>query len=360
MHQLRIAVFICAAVGITAQGWARGCRPDVVRQDKITKQRAEIWTQVVSSTSFMSSLWKDSETTVKATIGRYGSVHALNLEIHKREGSLERALLESSYRGTAGKAILFGFKDAPPVELLITDVGNDARVAQGVFAAKAVTTVVLSAVLANDALGRLRDVFTSRSVDAIRVTLSGDVHLEMAVDEDTAEELMEKFQCFYKALDASGVVLTADASATVPTSGSLASVAGRYVRQGNDRDFAELRPDGSFSLMQQGMQLEGTYQVQGDAIVLNSPRIRGGQKGRIVGETIVDPQGTVWEKKVESKETKPITVEQVIAMVTAKLPEDVIVKTVKTSTLGFTLTPEILIQLKDAGVSDLVIRAMTP
>jgi hypothetical protein len=108
------------------------------------------------------------------------------------------------------------------------------------------------------------------------------------------------------------------------------------------------------------MRLDGTYQVTGDAITLTSPRIRGGQTGRLVGDTIVDPQGNVWEKKVEPKVSHSITVDQIIAMVTARLPDDVIVKTIKTSALSFTLTPDVLVQLKTGGVSDAVIRAMTP
>lgn len=361
MRKFRIVIVLCLCVGWAVRGWARGCRADVARQDKITKERVEIWTQVLSSTSFLGSLTKTSETTVIATVGRYGALNAVNLEIRKKEGSLQNALVESAYRGAAGKSILLGFKDAPPVELLITDVGNDARVTQGIYAPKAVTTVVLSAALSDEALARLRNVFTSRYVDAVRVTLSGDVRIELSVDEDAGEELMNKFICFYKALDAGGVVLAPSMESTASDSGEgRAKIAGRYVRRGDDRDYAELRPDGTFSLLQQGMQIEGTYQIEGDAVTLRSPRIRGGQKGRVVGDTIVDPQGTVWEKKAESKAATLITVEQVIAMVNAKLPEDVIIRTVKASTLSFTLSPDVLTELKNAGVSDAVIRALIP
>jgi hypothetical protein len=193
MRNLRLFIFLCLCPTVAVHGWARGCRPDVVRQDRITKQRVEVWTQVLSSTSFLGSLWGTSETTVIATVGRYGSLNAVNVEIHKREGSFQNALVESAYRGAAGKSIFLGFKDAPPVELVITNVGNDARVSQGVFAAKAVTTVVLSAALSNDALARLRESFTTRYVDAVRIMLSGDVRIELPIDEDTGEELLGKF-----------------------------------------------------------------------------------------------------------------------------------------------------------------------
>jgi hypothetical protein len=46
-------------------------------------------------------------------------------------------------------------------------------------------------------------------------------------------------------------------------------------------------------------------------------------------------------------------------MATAKLPDDVIIATIRNSRSKFDLTPEALIKLKTAGVSDAVIRVMT-
>jgi hypothetical protein len=54
-----------------------------------------------------------------------------------------------------------------------------------------------------------------------------------------------------------------------------------------------------------------------------------------------------------------LTVEQVIRMVKAKLPDDIIITTIQKSGSKFDLTPDALIKLKTAGVSDAVIRAMT-
>ncbi len=55
----------------------------------------------------------------------------------------------------------------------------------------------------------------------------------------------------------------------------------------------------------------------------------------------------------------PVTVDQVIQMVTAKLSDDIIITTIHKSGSLYDLTPDTLIKLKSAGVSDAVIRAMT-
>jgi len=55
----------------------------------------------------------------------------------------------------------------------------------------------------------------------------------------------------------------------------------------------------------------------------------------------------------------PVTVDQIIQMVTAKLSDDIIITTIRKSGSLYELTPDTLIKLKSAGVSDAVIRAMT-
>jgi hypothetical protein len=48
------------------------------------------------------------------------------------------------------------------VAFVVTEVGNEAKVQQGLFSAKGVTTVVLSAVVQDNELATLRDALTSR------------------------------------------------------------------------------------------------------------------------------------------------------------------------------------------------------
>ena len=59
------------------------------------------------------------------------------------------------------------------------------------------------------------------------------------------------------------------------------------------------------------------------------------------------------------KAATPLTIDQIMQMVAAKLPDDIIITTVQNSGSKFDLAPEGLIKLKTAGVSDAVIRAMT-
>ena len=80
----------------------------------------------------------------------------------------------------------------------------------------------------------------------------------------------------------------------------------------------------------------------------------------------VDPPGqagksaSAGEKQAETqKPAAQLTIDQVIQMVAAKLADDIVITTIRNSSSKFDLTPDALIKLKTAGVSDEVIRAMT-
>jgi hypothetical protein len=130
-----------------------------------------------------------------------------------------------------------------------------------------------------------RDTFTTKQVEAIRVSPASGDHVEISVTDENGKKLMEKFGCFYQALDKRGIDLSASVTRVPPA-------------------------------------------VAGDA---SKP----------------------------AKAATPLTIDQIIQMVAVKLADDIIITTIQNSRSKFDLTPEALIKLKSAGVSDAVIRAMT-
>lgn len=374
MKILMVATCVLMFCFSSSQAWAQNCKPDVSREDKISKERINIWAQVLFSTSFGSSLMSTSEVGITATIGRYGFINAVNLEIQKREESATNAAFESAYRAAVGKPFYFGFKNGDPVAFVVTEVGNEAKVQQGLFAAKGVTTVILSAVLQDNELAALRDALTTRQIDAIRMILAGDVRIEKSVNDKNGKKMMEKFSCFYQSLDKQGIVLSpagsqnpAGQSASVSDNGMpprdyAASAPGKYVSKSKGSDFLDLNPDGMFSLSHNGMSVGGSYKVQGDTLNLTFQQNNRSMTVRLrfSDDTIIDPDGLVWEKQPDPQKSAAtqLTIDQIIQMAEAKLPDDVIIATIRKSGSKFDLTPDALIKLKNAGVSDAVLRAM--
>ena len=202
---------------ISAQLSARNCRPDISKEDKISKESIVIWAQPLFATGFLASMVNTSEVAIVLTVGHYGSVNAINIEIQKKEESAENASFESALRGARGSRFYLGFKGGEPAVLTVTDVSNSADVQQGLFAAKGVTTVVLSAAISDAELRALHETLTTKPIDAVRVLLSGDLRIEKSVDERNGQRMMEKFACFYQYLADRGMT-PAPVQTTTPAS----------------------------------------------------------------------------------------------------------------------------------------------
>lgn len=361
--------------GAASRVWAQNCKPDVSTQDQISKEQREVWTQRLFSTSFMGSLNSSSEVIVTGTVGRYGALNAVNIQLQKEEKSLQNAAFESSLRAVKGNQFFFGLKDGPPLSFSATSVSNETKAPTSVLAGfsgkQLVTTVVLSAVLSDRDVLALRDALTKKQIDSVRILLAGDVRIDKSVNGGDGEKMRQKFSCFYQALDSKGINLSAaaatgnqSAEASSNTGAALsgeglAAIAGRYNRKDNS-DYIDLNGDGTFGLRQDGKTYSGTFSVRGDTLTGRVSNVRTTTEMRIVGNTLVQSAGTVWERRVEPQKQAGtrLTLDQIIQMVGAKIPDDIIVASLEKSGSKFELTPEDLIKLKTAGVSDAVLRAM--
>lgn len=299
-----------------------------------------------------------SEVSIIAMVGSYGDVNAITLQIQKQEESKQNATFESALRAAKGNQFYFGLKNGEALTFVANEVSNETK-AGGLLVGKLITTVILSASVSAKDLATLRDALTQKQIDAIRIILAGDLRIEKAVNDKNGKKLMEKFGCFYQSLDKKGFDFSTTALQPVPPSD--ASIKGKYIRKDKSTDYIELKPDGTFSLQQDGKDYSGNYNVEADTIIVqvsNAPS----SKLRISGNTMIESDGTVWEKQTDPQKPAAaiqLTIDQIIKMVEAKLPDDIVITTIQKSNSKFDLTPEALIKLKTAGVSDAVIRAMT-
>lgn len=359
-----VVVFVTALSAMLVGGpspcAAQGkCKPDVSQVDKVSNKRIELYSQQLFATSFMASMWKAQETYITLDFVQVGDEYAVQLRVQKKEGSVDRAVFESQYRGAVGQPIQFGFKSGDPLEIVVSNVANNSQMSGFLSDSRRVsTTVVLAAELRGDDLERAREAFTTRQVQAVRVHLAGSVGLTKDVDDKLGRQLMQKAGCFFDRIPIAG---PGSADPAVQTG----AAAGKYMfKKGNGSagDFTELANDGTFSLSEGGRVVTGTYKIQGEELTLqipNGPRF----KAKLVGNSIMQPDGTVLEKSDRDLGTPPvgnagITLEQIIQMVSAKIPDDVIISSIEKSGGKFNLTPMDMIKLKEAGVSDAVLRVM--
>jgi hypothetical protein len=141
------------------------------------------------------------------------------------------------------------------------------------------------------------------------------------------------------------------------------SAPGKYVNQKNRTEYIELKPDGTFYVQRKTTGYAGKYEITGNIITTVLPDGRAG-RDKIQADAIIEPDGTVWVREggsptTSSAPSEVLTNEEVIRMTVAKLPDSVIVTKIKNSACKFDISTDGLIKLKQAGVSDGVIQAMT-
>lgn len=352
-----ICILLCALSSRTLT--ADSCKPDFSGKDSITKKQLDQWQQVLRQSGIMSAALMGNDVTFTGFVQRGGDKNFVMISIQKVEENLARATFESQYSATKGDQIMFGFADGDPLSFTATEVSNQAKA--GAFSGKLNMSVVWAAELSDEQMAEMRTALTTQRVDAIRITASSGT-IDLAVPEKNGSRLLEKFGCFYQSMDARGILLgspTGGQGSTSVTGYDVVSVQGMYLRKGQPADFIELR-DGKFSMSQDGHTMEGTYSVEGADLNLRASWMRR-TTAHLSGDTIRDNEGIIWEKQTESKASaSKLTIDQIIQMVNAKLADDIIVTTIKNSGTRFDLTPETLIKLKSAGVSDVVVRAMAP
>jgi hypothetical protein len=354
MKMLSIVICVLMFCFSPSHTWAQSCKPDGSGQDKLSKQQFEYWFKTVST----------SGVAITVFVGRSGFANWVDVQIDKQEAAAtSNTEFQSPLHAEKGNQFYFGLKSGEPLTFVSTSVSNNAHVSgsflAGLTGKNLYTKVVLSAVIQDKDMATLKDTLTRKQIDAVRIVLAGDVVIQASVSDKDGMKLMEKFGCFYQSLDKKGIDLTAPDPPPVPPTDP--SIAGKYTRKNKASDYIELKPDGTFSLQEDGVSYGGNYNAQGDTLTIQVSH-GPAAKAHVSGNTLAFSDGSVYEKQTEPQKaaaTAQLTIDQIIQMVAAKLPDDIIIKTIQNSGSKFDLTPEVLIKLKTAGVSDAVIRAMT-
>jgi hypothetical protein len=382
------APFVAAlifALSASSETSAQSCKPEYSTQDKISKEQTDVWSQVLYKTSFGGSLMGSSEVGITGAVGRYGGSNAVNLQIEKKEESKVNATFESQFQAQEGNRFSFGFKSGDPLTFTASDVSNDTKTG---FLRSLVTTVVLSAILADEEIAAMRETLTKKPIDALRVQLAGGVIIDQTVSEKNGQQMMQKFNCFFQALD--------KAAASPPTGDPALRPLVVRVDSASRREYAAFAPimfrkvgaavyplsyfsfnvDGTFLASWDNGNHHGKYRVHGDSLTFQFLYTSGRAKNSnaytalLSDSGFVEEDGTAWEVlpgQPRRRATQPkrvtamaLTADQIIQMVAAKVPDDVIITTIRNTSSKFDLTPDLLIKLKKAGVSDAIVRAMAP
>lgn len=213
---LATAVLVITSCFVSSRVSAESCKPDYVSQDKITKQSTVKWQQDMNEIGFWKSMLV-TDINLWVSVGRYGNVNAINIEVVKIENDRDRASMDSRFRAAKGDTFIFGLKGADPLVFTATEVNNTAKIEE---AKGLVMNAILSAHVSDKDLLLFKNALTNNQIEAVRINLvSGQV--ERSVNDKNGKSMLRKFSCFYQYLDSQGIKLsaTADQQLEAPSGG---------------------------------------------------------------------------------------------------------------------------------------------
>jgi hypothetical protein len=169
-----------------SEGQARNCKPDTSTKDKITKQQKDEWRL------FETDLATDAWININLAIGRYGDENRLIVLLGKRSTSPGPSIVASKET-----AILFGFEDGEPVQLVSDQMVSEAK--PDIYGGMngVIHLVTLSKVVKDEDLAALKASLTTKPLDAVRIVLAGDLTLESSVKKRNSRSFREKLECFF-------------------------------------------------------------------------------------------------------------------------------------------------------------------
>lgn len=128
---------------------------------------------------------------------------------------------------------------------------------------------------------------------------------------------------------------------------------GRYVRKGRPADYLELSA-GWFTTRQGGHTLRGSYEIQGDKLILTTPALAVPAVARFISkDSIRDDEGSIWERE------QVLTNEEIASLVKADLGDEIVIAKIRNAPkVQLDVSTDALVTLKKAKVSSPVIAAM--
>ena len=365
LRPARIVMFLAATIVAAISGSpmaanaAGSCKPDGEWVDRISKQRNVRWEHNLTQMGFWKSMVA-TDVDLWVIVMRYGSLNVINIQVTAVENNRDRAALDSRLRAAKGDRFVFGVKDSSPLTFTATEVNNQSKIEE---AKGLVMTTILSAHIPDSEMAAARDVLTKHPIDGIRLLLASGP-IERGVDDKNGLAMMAKFSCFYQYLDSKKISLATTPAAVADSQESTPGPdrpfsAGRFVSKRSPADYVDFSADGTFFAQRGKAGFAGTYRVQGEVVTMVLPTGQA-TRSRFKGGLLTDSDGLVWEQEVKSPQANggSLTVAQIIQLVKAKIGDDVVVATIKSSRLKSEPTPDELIALKAAGASSEVMSAI--
>ena len=192
-HLLTIATVFALAIPAMAQ--RNNCKPDLDKEDKISKQLNRAWDASIYESGLGKSLITTSDWYLTLRFGRFGHQNVVSLYLNKYEGSTQNAAFESQYKGENGKEYFFAFtQGGDPMKFVVQSTSTTTKMNN--LLGQLVTTISISTLMTDAMVEDFKARFNNGNLSAVMFIFAGDMKVTYDIKPKKAEEAKEKFLCF--------------------------------------------------------------------------------------------------------------------------------------------------------------------
>ena len=166
---------------------------------KSQKKKKEFWTLKLATSSVFADKANGTDQfifyfqLIKIESKQYFSL------VLQKTASMTSQLLRDDYVFEKGNKVLIGLADSKPYEMSITDVYKDKKVYESLH--QVVTFHYLIHEIDNDEIPYIKDLLTSKNIDALRIVLNDGTMINKEVKEKKSDQLISKANCFFNAIE---------------------------------------------------------------------------------------------------------------------------------------------------------------
>jgi len=188
--------FLFIIASLTAFGQSKSaCKPDKLVEDKITKEKSELWfTKLASSSSFKSASTGKADLLYHILFSKSGDSYLVTIQL-SQTSSFTKEAFGDDLRFSNQDKIVLGWANSKPIEIKVEIVGRDKKVFEQ---AKQVTNYyLLSFSITKENLESMKSLFTNDLITGVRIIMASGAIIDKEVKGNANVGVQSKAKCFF-------------------------------------------------------------------------------------------------------------------------------------------------------------------
>lgn len=190
-----LLLFVLFALVTFAQSKSSVCKPDKVVEDKITKEKVELWySKLASSSSFKSSASGKADLLYYIQFVKSGDKNSISIQL-SQTSSFTKESFGDELRFSNQDKIVFGWANNKPIQVDVESVAKNKKVFEK--ANQVTNYYFLTFSITEENLENMKELFTNDLITGVRVVMANGSTIDKEVNDKMNVKAQENAKCFF-------------------------------------------------------------------------------------------------------------------------------------------------------------------